>query len=204
MSVGPLIRELCPLPMMPLRVSAQHHEVANPPAKTNVQLHPHSFFSVRVWSGRNGPRDTPYSPHTYRRHLETPLCASAADYSRSRKNWFTVLSLCLTQRQGQDKGVLKNTSSQSRVLRVNPSFAPLWPWLCTLISSSIDMECPNHKMHILSLSGKYKSSNATGLYPLCLFLVTFAGNVLSSGIVVGTKNISMNKIACIPARKTQN
>lgn len=66
------------------------------------------------------------------------------------------------------------------------------------------MECPNHKMHILLLSGKYKSSNATGLYPLCLFLVTFAGNVLSSGIVVGTKNISMNKIACIPARKTQN
>lgn len=138
-------------------------------------------------------------PHTYRWHLETPLCASAADYSRSRQNWFTIL--CLTQRQGQDKGVLKNTSSGCRVLRANPSFAPLWLWLCTLISSSIDMECPNHKMHILAVSGKYRSSNATGLYPLCLALATFAGNVLSSGIVVGTKNISMNKIACIPARE---
>lgn len=42
------------------------------------------------------------------------------------------------------------------------------------------MECPNHQVHILLVSGKYKSSNVTGLYPLYLALAMFAGNVLSS------------------------
>lgn len=69
--------------MMTLLKSTQHHEESNTPAKTNTQPCPHSawhsFFSVCVWSRRNGPCDMthPAPPHIQMTSGNAIVCFSS-------------------------------------------------------------------------------------------------------------------------------
>lgn len=69
--------------VMTLHKSAQHREESNTPAKTNTQPCPHSawhsFFSVCVWSRRNGPCDMthPAPPHIQMTSGNAIVCFSS-------------------------------------------------------------------------------------------------------------------------------